>query len=368
VTPPRRWQGWARSLFVSLLSVVCGFLVAGVAVFVTGADPVAAFYALFQGAFTFHNALTETLIATIPYIFLGLAVALGFRGGLFNIGADGQFYLGALAGVFVGSHVRGFPGVVEIPLAMGAGMLGGLVYAAIPGILKARFGAHEVITTIMLNHIAYALSDWLINRGPLADPRSSAPRTPFIDLNAQLPVLVANSRLHLGLLLAIVAVPLIWFLVERTTIGFRIRAVGLNQNAARAAGISVGWTIVLTMGLSGALAGVAGADEVLGVSHFMPPSFSIGYGFDAIAVALLARSDPWAIVPAAFLFGAMRNGATFMQLATQVSSDLISVVQATVIIFVAAPAIVRFLFRLREADVAAFQITQKATEGVAAET
>ena len=368
MTPPSRLRGWLRSTLISLLSVVCGFAVAAVAVAITGADPVEAFYALFQGAFTFRNAVPETLIATIPYVFLGLAVAIGFRAGLFNIGAEGQFYLGALAGVFMGSRVHGLPGLIEIPVCILAGMVGGAAYAAIPGILKARFGAHEVITTIMLNHIAFALSDWLINRGPMADPRSSAPRTPFIDANAQLPILAANTRLHLGLILALVAVPVVWFLIERTTIGFRIRAVGLNQNAARAAGISVGWTIVLVMVISGALAGLAGADEVLGVSHFMPPSFSVGYGFDAIAVALLARSDPWAIVPAAFLFGAMRNGATFMQLATQVSADLISVVQATVIIFVAAPAIVRWLFRLREAPVGAFQITQRATEGVSAET
>jgi simple sugar transport system permease protein len=167
------------------------------------------------------------------------------------------------------------------------------------------------------------------------------------------------------LLLALSAVPVVWFLIERTTIGFRIRTVGLNQSAARAAGISVGRTVVLTMALSGALAGLAGADEVLGVSHFMPPSFSIGYGFDAIAVALLARSQPWAILPAAFLFGAMRNGAGFMQLQTQVSADLISIVQATVIMFVAAPLLVRWIFRIRAAaEVETLTITQREAEGV----
>jgi len=177
---------------------------------------------------------------------------------------------------------------------------------------------------------------------------AGAPKAPFIQLSAELPILVPDTRLHLGLVLALLAVPVVWFLIERTTIGFRLRAVGLNQSAARAAGMSVGWTIVLVMAISGALAGLAGADEVLGVSHFMPPSFSIGYGFDSIAVALVARSNPWGIVPAAFLFGAMRSGAGFMQLQTQVSADLISVVQATVIIFVAAPVMVRWLFHLRE--------------------
>ncbi|HEY8642490.1 MAG TPA: ABC transporter permease [Candidatus Dormibacteraeota bacterium] len=337
-----------RAALVPLLSVACGFVVAGFAVFLSGASPVDALVALFQGAFLERNSLTETLIATIPYIFLGLAVAIGFKAGLFNIGAEGQFYLGAIAGTYVGYSLHGLPAIVHIPLAIGAGMLGGLGYAVIPGVLKARFGAHEVITTIMLNHIALAISDYLINRGPMGDPHASAPKTPFIQHSAELPILVPDTRLHLGLVLALLAVPVVWFLIERTTIGFRLRAVGLNQSAARAAGMSVGWTIVLVMAISGALAGLAGADEVLGVSHFMPPSFSIGYGFDSIAVALVARSNPWGIVPAAFLFGAMRSGAGFMQLQTQVSADLISVVQATVIIFVAAPVMVRWLFHLRE--------------------
>jgi general nucleoside transport system permease protein len=348
------------ALFLPLVSIFCGFAVAGVAVTLTGADPIAAFYALFQGAFTNRSAFPETLVASIPYVFLGLAVAVGFRGGLFNIGAEGQFYLGALFGVFVGFHLHGLPGLVEVPLAIAAGMLGGFLWASIPGLLKARFGAHEVITTIMLNYVAFSLSDWLINRGPMADPHSSAPKTPFVDPAAQLPVIFPGTRLHLGLVLALAAVPLVWLLIERTTVGFRIRAVGLNQTAARAAGISVGWTLVLAMGISGALAGLAGADEVLGVAHFMPPTFSVGYGFDSIAVALLARSDPWAILPAAFLFGAMRNGAGFMQLQTQVSSDLISIVQATVIMFVAAPLLVRWIFRLREAPEAPVQLSQEA--------
>jgi ABC-type uncharacterized transport system permease subunit len=309
---------------------------------------VQAFTALFQGAFVLHNAFPETLVATTPYIFLGLAVATGFKAGLFNIGADGQFYVGALAGTYCGYSIHGLPAVIHIPIALGAGILVGGAYGVIPGVLKARFGAHEVITTIMLNHIAYGIAEYLINGGPMRDPHSSAPRTPFVLPSAQLPILVPGSRLHLGLILALLAVPLIWFLIERTVIGFRLRAVGLNPIAARAAGISVGWTIVLVMGISGGLSGLAGSDEVLGLAHFMPPSFSIGYGLDAIAVALVAKSNPWAVLPSAFLFGALRHGAAFMQFQTQVSADLISVVEATVIIFVAAPMLVRWLFRIRE--------------------
>jgi simple sugar transport system permease protein len=201
----------------------------------------------------------------------------------------------------------------------------------------------------MLNYVAFALVNFLINNGPMVDKASSAPRTPYIDPAAQLPILVSGTRLHAGLLLALLSIPVVWFLLDRTTIGFRIRTVGFSATAARAAGISVAWTLLATMGISGGLAGLAGADEVLGVSHFMPPSFSTGYGFDAIAVALLARSNPWAMLPAAFLFGALSSGSRFMQFQTQVSADVISVVEATVIIFVAAPVLFQWIFRLRRA-------------------
>src|SRR6266851_9115008 len=353
-----RSRAIAAAVLLPVISVVAGFVVAGLAVALSGADPLQSFYALYQGAFTNPHALPDTLVATTPYIFLGLGVALGFRAGLFNIGAEGQFYIGALFGVFIGYSLHGLPSALHILLALLAGILGGFLWAAVPGILKARFGAHEVITTIMLNYVAFALVNFLINNGPMVDKTSSAPRTPYIDPGAQLPILVSGTRLHAGLLLALLAIPAVWFLLDRTTIGFRIRTVGFSATAARAAGISVAWTILATMGISGALAGLAGADEVLGVSHFMPPSFSTGYGFDSIAVALLAKSNPWAILPAAFLFGAMRNGATFMQLQTQVSADLISIVQATVIIFIAAPAIIRWIFRLRHTPAAPVQLAK----------
>jgi len=332
------------AVLLPAISLACGFAVAAIAVVLSGANPVDAFVALFQGAFTNRNALSETLVATIPYIFLGLAVAIGFRASLFNIGAEGQFYLGAVFAVFVGFRVHGLAGIVHVPLAILAGMLGGLLWASIAGILKARFGAHEVITTIMLNYIAFLLTDWLINnKGPMADIHASAPKTPRIDPAAQLPLLLSGGRLHVGLLIAIVAVPVVWFLMERTTVGFRIRAVGLNPSAARASGISVAGTIVTVMAISGALAGLAGADEILGVSHFMPASFSVGYGFDAIAVALLGKNSPIGIVLAALLFGAFARGGSLMQANAGVSSQLVSVIEALVLFVIAAELIVRIL-------------------------
>jgi simple sugar transport system permease protein len=358
------WGGRIVStVLVPLVSVLCGFLVGAIAIVAAGADPIQAYSALFAGAFVNHNALAETLVSTTPYVGLGLAVALGFRAGLFNIGAEGQFYIGSLTGTFVAYSIHGLPALIEVPLGLLAGMVGGALWASIAGGLKARFGAHEVITTIMLNYVAFLVASYLVDTpGLMLAPGVSTPRTPNIDGGAVLPILVAGSRLHLGFIVALLAVPVVWFLIERTTIGFRLRAVGFNQGAARAAGISVGWTIVLTMVISGALAGFAGIVEVLGVNYHMTDTVAAGYGFDAIAVALLARSNPWGVLPAALLFGALHNGASFMQLETQVSSDLISIVQAAVIIFVAAPVIVGWLFRLRRAPGATVQITQRDTE------
>jgi len=352
-----------NSIFVPLASVTAGFVVAGIAVAATGADPLLAFVSLFQGAVTNRNAFAETLVSTVPYVFLGLGVALGFRAGLFNIGAEGQFYIGALSGVFIAYSVHGLPPFIEVPLALLAGMAGGFAWAAIAGFLKARFGAHEVITTIMLNYVAFLVANYLVDTpGLMLAPNVSTPRTPDVDVNAVLPIIVAGSRLHFGFILAVIAVPAVWFLIERTTIGFQLRAVGFNQGAARAAGMSVGRTLVLAMGLSGALAGAAGIVQVLGVSLHMTDTVAAGYGFDAIAIALLARSNPWGIFPAALLFGALHNGASFMQLQTDVSADLISIVQASVIIFVAAPAIIRWIFRLRPEAAGSVQITTREAE------
>jgi general nucleoside transport system permease protein len=354
-----RW--FVTGVVVPITSVVLGFLVAAIAIVATGADPTEAYLALFQGAFTNHNAFAETLVSTVPYLFLGLGVALGFRAGLFNIGAEGQFYIGALSGVFVAYHVHGLPPLVEIPLALLAAMAAGFVYAGIAGFLKAQTGAHEVITTIMLNYVAFLIANYLVTTpGLMLDPHARGfQRTPYIDPNANLPIIFAGSRLHLGILLALLAIPAVWFLIERTTLGFRLRAVGFNAGASRAAGISVARTTVLAMGISGGLAATAGIVQVLGVQHDMTSAVASGYGFDAIAVALLARSNPWGILPAALLFGALHNGASFMQLQTQVSSDLISIVQASVIVFVAAPEIIRWLLRIRGHQVGAVAITQR---------
>ena len=290
--------------------------------------------------------ITESLVASTPYIFAGLAVALGFRCGLFNIGVEGQFFIGALCSAWVGYTFTNLPWFIHLPLALLAGALGAAFWAAIPGYLKAVTGAHEVVNTIMMNWIAFRLSDWLLN-GPMKAP-GYRPVTPQIEASAELPRLFpAPIRFHMGFFLALAVAALVYWLLFKTTIGFEIRAVGANPDAARYAGINITWNFILAMIFSGALAGLAGSAQVLGTDHWVGQGFSAGYGFDAIALALLGKSHPLGVVLAALLFGTLRSGATRMQSIAGIPIDIISIIQALVIIFVAAPAIIRWLYRIR---------------------
>jgi simple sugar transport system permease protein len=290
--------------------------------------------------------ISESLVITTPYIFAGLAVALGFRGGLFNIGAEGQLFVGGLASVYVGYTVKGLPWIIHLPLALLAGILAGAIWGAIPGFLKARTGAHEVINTIMMNYIAFRLTDHLLS-GPMARP-DGLPITPEIAPSAYLPSLFERPmRLHWGFFLALAVAFLVYWFLWRTTRGFEIRMVGANPNAARYAGIGIASTIVITMAISGGLAGLAGTSQILGVDHRMVRAFSTGYGFDSIALALLGNSHPLGVVLSALLFGFLRGGAARMQSIAGVPVEIIRIIQALVIIFVAAPEIIRALYRLR---------------------
>jgi ABC-type uncharacterized transport system permease subunit len=293
------------------------------------------------------NPILESLVTTTPYIFAGLAVAVGFRCGLFNIGAEGQLFIGAICSAYVGYSLHGLPAIVHLPLALGAGALGGALWAFVPAILKAKVGAHEVINTIMMNYIAFRLSEWLLN-GPMKRPGTANPVSPTIEASAELPRFFADPiRFHAGFFLALLVAFGVYWLLFRTTLGFEIRTVGANPNAARYAGMSVTRNFVIALCLSGALAGLAGANEVLGVNRNLALAFSAGYGFDSIALALLGKSHPLGVVLAALLFGTLRSGGTRMQNVARIPVDLISIIQALVIAFVAAPAIIRAIYRIR---------------------
>lgn len=308
---------------------------------------VEAYAALFDGALGSPYAISESLITSTPYMLTGLAVAVGFRGGLFNIGGEGQFYAGALASVFVGYALTGVPTIIHMPLAIAAGIAAGAIWGGIPGYLKARTGAHEVVNTIMMNYIAFRLSDWLLN-GPMKRP-GWVPITPEIQPTAALPQIFGDPlRLHAGFFLALAVAVLLYYVLFRTTFGFAMRSVGENPRAAKVGGIQVGRIYVLTMLLSGGLGGLAGASQVLGVDHWVGQGFSAGYGFDSIALALLGKSNPLGVVVAALIFGGLRSGATRMQSVANVPIDIVTIVQAAVIVFVAAPALVKRLYRLRE--------------------
>jgi len=337
-----------QAIALPVLAVVTALALGALLIVVSGGDVVAAYSGLWEGSLGRLQSLSETLVWSTPYIFAGLGVALGFKAGLFNIGAEGQIAAGSLAAVFVGYALHGVPWPLHLLLAIGAGALAGACWAAIAGYLKATTGAHEVITTIMLNYVAIQLTSFLV-AGPMKDPNPAVAvaQTPKILPSARLPALLPPYRLHWGFVIALLLAVGTYWLLYRTTLGFEIRTVGANPHAARYAGMSVTRTIVLTMGLSGALAGLAGTIEVVGLNYYHTPGFSVGYGFDAIAVALLGKTSPIGVIPAAILFGALRAGATRMQFKSQIPIDLISLIQALVLIFVAAPAIIRWIYRLK---------------------
>ena len=415
----------ARSIRIPVLAVINALVLGALTIWLTSGslDTVAkAYQGLLQGALLGERGLSETLVATIPYVFASLAVALAFQAGLFNIGVEGQFTIGALSAVFVGTLSHDWPALIHLPLTILGAMAGAGAWAGIAGVLKARFGAHEVINTIMLNYIAFRLGEYLItDKSRMRDPASSAVQTSSISHEAELwslwdvpnrlhdplnallvgivcaglgyvlarwllarakrdarstrlitlggalaglvigaiviPLTIAawwpfnndKDRLHIGVFIAPAAAVLVWWLIYKTTLGFELRTVGRNANAAIYAGINRGRNIVLAMVLSGALAGLAGATEVMGVSgcRCLPLFFSSGYGFDAIAIALVAATHPLGILPVALLFGALRNGADLMELRSGVSKYIISLIQAFVLLFVAAPIITRAIYRIR---------------------
>ncbi|MFC6014049.1 ABC transporter permease [Nocardia lasii] len=293
--------------------------------------------------------ISETLTYATPLIFTGLAVGLAFRAGLFNIGAQGQFVFGMLGAVIVGFAVD-LPFVLHLPLALLAGAVAGGLFGAIPGYLKARTGAHEVISSIMLNNIAAYFLMWALGTTFIHSVTSMELVSKPVDESARLPQLLgwagSGLRVSVGLLIGLVLAAATWWLLSKSTFGFRIRAVGANDQAAQTAGMNIGRTFTTTMGVAGAFAGLGGAVLALGLSPYtLNPGTAVEYGFDGITVALLGRAHPGGIVAAALLFGAMKSGTLHMQPAIPV--EMSTLLQAVIVLFVAAPALVKTLLHLR---------------------
>ncbi|WP_147918364.1 ABC transporter permease [Ruania zhangjianzhongii] len=312
-----------------------------------------AYTSLFRGAVFDYSAsgarmirpITETMVAATPLLFAALGLGIGFRAGLFNIGAQGQVLMGAAVAAWLGFALN-LPVVLHVLVAiLGAALMGGL-WAAIAGVLKARTGANEVIVTIMLNWIATWLITWLLTTSILARA-PNRPISPAVDPTAKLPLLLGGQfRLHWGFVLALLAAVGVWWLMERSTIGFKFRAVGANMDAARTAGINVNLVFVMVMVTAGLLAGLGGAAQLLGADHSLRATTAGTIGFDAITVALLGRNRPAGIVGAALLFGALRAGSPLMQTESDTPIDIVLVIQAVIVLFIAAPPLVRTLFHL----------------------
>lgn len=342
VSQPVRGSGSSRAeqireLLIPVLAVILALLVGAIFIKLSGKSIILSYYALILGA---TKGIGETLLKTTPLIFCGLAVAFAFRCGLFNIGAQGQFLIGAAVSAYLGYAIKA-PFFIHILICCCGAIIFGGLWGGIAGYLKARFGSHEVITTIMLNFIALKFTEYLVN-GPLKDPVGNTPITPRIEITAELWRIPGYGRLNLSLILALLTAIFIYYLLNRTTVGYEVRAVGFNPLAAEYGGINVSKNVVIAMFISGALAGLAGSCEVMGSFRYFSPEMVGEYGFEGIAVALLAGNNPLAVIISAFLFGSLSNGAIAMQAIAKTPKQIASIIQGLVIMFVAADQLVRY--------------------------
>lgn len=310
--------------------------------------------ALFDSSLGSTGAIARTLVQSTPLILVGLSVALAFQAGLFNIGGAGQLITGAIGAAYVGIHVD-LPAALHLPLALLAGVASGAVWGGVIGLLKARTGAHEVITSIMLNFVALRLLDYALSTETFRREGRTDPISPEMPDSVRFPELSGDFDVHLGLPIALLVAAGCWYLLRRTTVGFRMRAVGANPHAAAYAGMGVAATTILSMAIAGGLAGLGGTSILLGSTPRLTGGFFASVGFDAIALALLGRAHPVGVVLAGLLFGALQAGSTGMQAQTSTPIDIIFVIQALIIVFVAAPAIIRAIWRVKDTRLGAGQ-------------
>jgi simple sugar transport system permease protein len=349
----RLWRSftriWADSLRLPVLAVLIGLALGAVIIWATGKDPLLAYSAMVKGVFGSPSAFGETIAYATPLILTGLAVSFAFRCGLFNIGAEGQVIMGMLVSGLVGIYMPG-PGWLVASAAIAAGGVAGALWAAVPGILKATRGIHEVINSIMMNYIAMYVANYLIQGKFKAE---GVQGTAQVKASARLLPILEPSQATIGIFVALACAGVIYFILWRTTFGYEVRAVGQNPNASRYAGINVVLNMVMAMVVSGALAGMGGALQTMGPRGRVFTFFaSPGYGFDGIAVALIGRNHPIGVVFAAFLFGALSKSGLDMMMTAQVPKQVIAIIQAAIIFLVAADQIIAWLFRLRKKEAA----------------
>jgi simple sugar transport system permease protein len=334
MTPMKRVHFAWLPILSPLIAIASALIVGAILILLAGANPITAYTALLQESCFTYFGFGNTLTKMTPLLFTSLGVLLALRAGQFNIGGEGQIYLGALGSTLVGLYVQGIPAFIHIPLAMFAGFLLGAVWGGIPGYLKAVRGVNEVITTLLLNYIAVNLVSYLVQH-PLKAPAAPSPYSPLIAKSAQLPIILPQSLAHAGIIVALIVAGILWVLLVRSPLGYQIAAVGFNPIAARYAHISVERTIILVMSLAGGLAGLAGASEVMGLKYRLFEQVSPGYGFDAIAIAFLSRGSIGGVILTSLFFAALRSGANVMQRSAGVPVTVVYAIQGLTVLFIA---------------------------------
>ncbi|SMB92089.1 nucleoside ABC transporter membrane protein [Thermanaeromonas toyohensis ToBE] len=335
-----RLKGTVPALIGPLVALSLALAVSSLVIALSKVNPLVAYQYMFYGAFGSVRSFTETLVKTTPLLLCGLGLTIAYRTGLISVGAEGQMIIGGLFTTLAGLYMGWLPGFLLLPVLMLAGLIGGGLWGAIPGYLKARLGVSEVINTIMLNYIAYYLVAYLLDV-PLREPPGYFPQSAQIARQGWLPYLLPGTRLHLGVIIAFLSCFIVYFILWRSPLGYQMRAVGYNREAARHSGINVEKNMVLAFTLSGAFAGLAGMVEIAGLHHRLLGGFSSEYGFDAMAVALLGKLHPAGVAIAALFFGALRVGANMMQRSVQVPASLVFVIQGLVILFVLMDELLR---------------------------
>jgi ABC-type uncharacterized transport system permease subunit len=336
-----------QSLFTPIVAFFVALAVGAVVLLAAKFNPLLAYEAMYQGAFADFRSFTEVLLGATPLICIGAGLAVAFRCGVWNIGGEGQFYVGAVLGTAIGIYLPGLPGWLLLPSVLVGGVIGGGLWGVLAGWLKSRFGANEVVTTVMLNYVAIIGTGYLVS-GPMIEPGGRYPQTVQIGQAAWLPQFLPPTRLNIGFIIALLLAVALYLLIFRSSTGYAIRAVGINPEAARYAGIKVNRNILLAMAISGGAAGLGGAIQIAGVTYRLFEQISPGFGFTAIAVSLLVNNNPLAVILAGVLFGGLSTGSRLMQMNVGVPSVLVNIIQGLVVLSVVAFGAYRTLVVERE--------------------